>query len=317
MIVRKTLVLNLAALLSCALAAAGCSGGAPVPPAPVVTQQSASSARVIANAKGRDLLYVSTPWGGGINIMTYPQGKAVGHIPNYGGPFGLCSDKRGNVYAMGVESQIIVEYAHGGLDPIATLSDSGQGPEGCSVDPSSDDLAVASGTGDVQVYPDGRGTPANYGSSGVYSFFFCTYDDKGNLFADGETEAGSFVLAELPKGGSALTLINVNATIDPEFAVQWDGKYLAVQASDDSNVGHIDRVRVSGSTGKVVATTKLDDDAQVLPAQFWIQGRAIAEIAGSNGGVSLWRYPAGGAPLRAFTGVGSGGLIGVTVSAGK
>src|SRR6202034_3377504 len=66
--------------------------------------------------------------------------------------------------------------------------------------------------------------------SSSYEFYFCGYDDEGNLFVDGLSAPGTghFALAELPKGGSALKTITPNQYIGWPGGVQWDGKHVAI-----------------------------------------------------------------------------------------
>lgn len=307
----------LTAATAISLAACG-SAQMPAAPnggAPAYLQAGAHAARELPGAKGRPLLYVSSTWGGGIYAMTYPGGKAVGHIPEDGGPYGLCTDRKGDVYAMGIINQVIVEYAHGGIDPIATLTDEEADPEGCAVDPLSGDLAVATGSNEVQIYKHGRGSPAVYGEGGILSFFFCTYDDKGNLFVTGENGQEGFALAELSKGSSTMHPINLDASPPPGYAIQWDGKYLALEAAVASKEATIDRLSISGSSATVVSSTTLSGAAgDEVPAQFWIDAGRVAVIEGENQAVGIWKYPAGGNPLKTLDGVGSGLLIGATVS---
>lgn len=300
-----------AAGIAAAMLLAGCGGAQSA----ALPNAGAFAPNIVPAAKARDLLYVSSTWGGGIYVTSYPDGKPVGHIPYDGGPYGLCSDAKGNVYAMGVLSEIIVEYAHGGIDPIATLNDAPESPEGCAVDPGSGNLAVADGGNEIQIYTHGRGTPTNYSGKGVYSFFFCTYDDKGNLFTTAENYAEQFMLEELPKGSSALQSISVPGSIPTGYAIQWDGKYVALQASTASGQTTIDRLSIAGSSAKIVSSTTLDGTSgDELPAQFWIAGGKLALIEGNNADVGIWKYPAGGEALKTLDGVGSGLLIGVTVS---
>lgn len=58
-------------------------------------------------------------------------------------PMGLCSDVSGKVWIVSDSaSPVIIEYAHGGTTPIATLSDPDGQPEGCAVDPSTEILPL-------------------------------------------------------------------------------------------------------------------------------------------------------------------------------
>ena len=118
----------------------------------------------------------------------------------------MCVDKKGDVWVVNNSSASLVEYKHGGKTPIATLYGISF-PIGCSVDPTTGDLAVANygngsyGGGDVSIFAHAKGTPKVYTDSQIPHFNFCGYDPKGNLYADGTDATQSvFHFAELPKG---------------------------------------------------------------------------------------------------------------------
>lgn len=267
---------------------------------------------VVRAARQRDLLYVSS-LSGSVSFYTYPQGKLVGTLTDSDGEGGLCSDRQGNVYVPSPEYARVTVYAHGGTTPTATLVDD-SGPLECAVDPKSGDLATSSEAGVLEIYPGGGGTPASYSIVGVAALFFCTYDDKGDVFADGEDDAGSFELVELAHGSSTLKIVTVNATVPDETAIAWNGKYLLLQTAETSGNATFAFVKVSGSNGKIVGTTTLTAaENSYGPTQFWIQGRTLIEPEDGNADVGLWNYRAGGSPAKTLQSLGSE-LIGVTVS---
>ncbi len=90
------------------------------------------SSRVLPQAKSRDLLYVSDQLFTDVYVFSYPALGFVGTLTGFSLPEGLCSDERGNVFVTDLLARKIVEYAHGGSEPIETLNDGGY-PEGCSV----------------------------------------------------------------------------------------------------------------------------------------------------------------------------------------
>ena len=110
----------------------------------------------------------------------------------YSGPDGECSDKVGNVFIT-IQGEKIVEYAHGGTKPIATLNDPGYYPNACSVDPTTGDLAVANVSGPTKhrgslaVYKHARGAPKFFVDPDYefQTYYFCGYDPMGNVFVDG------------------------------------------------------------------------------------------------------------------------------------
>jgi hypothetical protein len=275
-------------------------------------QPTGSTGAVPQEAKSGNLLYLAAP-GEGISVLSYPRGKLLQTLDTYDWPEGLCSDRDGNVWVALPLNLSVAEYAHGGSSPIATLADPREEPLGCAVDPRSGNLAVASALGSIQVYSHASGSAQSYKLSGVEMLNFCTYDDKGNLFADGESDSGTFELIELPKGSSSLRQISIAATISGEYAIQWYGKDLAVQASQGSGEAVIDRIRINGSTGSVVGTTTLDIEGNPYGAQFTLFRGMV--ILPEDESVGVWNYPQGGDPIKTFAGLDKQPFLGATVSA--
>jgi hypothetical protein len=300
---------------------AGCGGSQPPVGAPGSVSQTPSSARhgkqgrswMLPEAKRERLVYVANN-NDTITVYSYKSRSWVGTIttPN---EFlqGMCVDGKGNVYATFFTSNKIVEYPHGSVLPIKTLNDPGY-PWDCAIDPATGDLAVTNGgneaTGSVLVYKDAKGTPVEYTDSGsdpIWGFFYCTYDDEGNLFADGVTGGGSQFsagLAELPKGGTALMNISLvhNGPYDLPGGLQWDGKYLTYAVYGDQNIYQL---TVSGGKSSQSGVTYLN---QAQLNQYWIHpqntGRHQAVIGVSsddNPSIEYWDYPAGGDPIATIT----------------
>ncbi len=285
-----------------------------------------------AGTEASDLLYVSNYHQ--LLVFSYPKGKLVGEITVPSGDFaGLCSDNSGDVFVTSIGSRsqsYILEYAHGGREPIATLDDPGW-PNGCAVDPSTGNVAVtnisAGGPpyyhGDVVVYPDGQAPPTQYSDSAIPFFLFCSYDASGNLFADGY-DASASGLAELPNGGGTLTNVTLSENIAPS-SIQWvDANRAFVVANGSGGPrGPIDiyQIRVSGSTGTVSGPTilKTKHDRSSRNYQFWTgDGRIIgpALVRGDVAGLlDFWNYPKGGRPTKSINRPdGAHYLSGVTVS---
>jgi hypothetical protein len=274
-------------------------------------------------AKSEDLLYVSDD-SGFIYVFSYPEGKLVGTLAGAYGPSGLCSDKAGHVFVANTQDANILEYAHGGKNPIATLADPGYYPNGCAVDPTTGNLAVANyastliGPGSVSVYSNGR-PPVTYTDPVFNEYLFCGYDDKGNLYVDG-VNAGTTQteLAKLPSGKTSFTNIRLKQRIGFPGAVQWDGTYVAIE---DATTNIVYRLKVSGSAGAVVGEIRFKGPRSNLLVQFWIQGNAIIVPYGSQSRtvrmIGLWRYPAGGSPTKVLRDPAATELFGATVSLAK
>ena len=324
---------------------ASCTGGGAPPPqgfVPSASVQSGSALHdrggswILPEAKKSDLLYVSDLLAQVVDIYTYGHGyKLVGELTGFFNPEGLCVDKKGNVYVTNDTSEgvyQITEYAHASTSPIRTLNDPDGRANGCSVDPTTGNLAVADFwgpseiIGNVAVYPKASGTPTSYSNPNIYYDYYCGYDDKGNLFVDGETEGSVFGLGELVKGGSTLNFINIDQTIYLPGGVQWDGKYLAV--GDQVAVKHnftstIYQFSIKGSEATTVNTMVLSGSSQV--AQFWIPrihngakrhyGDRLIGPNQDGKDTLFWDYPTGGSPTNTIS--GETDPIGATLSLAK
>jgi len=285
--------------------------------------QSARSRRLAvapldAGTRAKDLLYVSNRYDCAVYVFTYPRGKLVQTLNvcdlGFGPAFGLCSDKGGDVFMTMGAGFSVFKFAHGGSQPVAQLESDSLLPVGCSVDPKSGDLGIASATGNVAVYRNGSGTPAIYSLPGISQYFFCTFDGRGNLFADGELSRDGFALVELLKGGSELHELTVSGNRSPGFALQWDGRHLALGGTQGSNAFTIDRIKFAGSVGRVIGTTTLEMSPNTsVPFQFWIQDHTIVQPENGNADVGFWQYPKGGGQTRSIR-IGGSSLDGVTVS---
>lgn len=270
------------------------------------------------------LLYVATALAG-VKIFSYPKGTLVGTLSGFSLPFGLCSDKEGDVFVVDQGAQKIFEYAHGGTTPIAVLNAYGNYPNGCYVDPSTGNLAVAGGGdfmgGNVAIYHNASGSPTLYTDTHVDAFYWCTYDSSGNLFVNGGP-GPTFWLDELPSGANALITIAVNQQITGGGAVQWDGRYLAIGNPHGRGAGTrgpttIFQVQISGSSGtvkkKIELYTKRTNRNPGYDAQFWIQGNTVISPMTPNKDVGFWDYPTGGKNRKTIK-VAGGGQYGITIS---
>jgi hypothetical protein len=290
---------------------AGCGGSRPPIGAPGAMPQSRAIAQhakrggswMLPEAKRRDLLYVAL--GNGVNVYTYPRGNLLGSL-GVGGVY-PCTDEANNVFIpAGFFGTQVLVYAHGATRPKVTLNDPYPAVD-CSVDPSTEALAVTEGSGGgIVIFPyshkRGWRYAKSYADPDMQSIAFCAYDKNGNLFVDGGS-SGGFMLAELPKGSKTFTTITLDQSISAAGSMQWDGKYLAIAdlGKGSSNPSVIYRFALSGSSGTKVSTTTLN--LSYAHAQFWIQGSTvIGPIAyDSVRAIGFWRFPAGGSPVNSFS----------------
>lgn len=274
------------------------------------------------NLQKRDLLYLSDDGAGNVYVYSLPDAKLQGTLTGLSFPAGECADTAGDVWIVEEGPNDIVEYAHGGATPIATLTDPNNAPEGCSVDPTTGNLAVANGqtlsagAGSVGVYANAQGTPTLYTESQMKFVLFVTYDDEGNLYANGVDSSLAYQLAELRKGSGALTPIAFKQKIVQPTNIQWYHKYLAV-GDGGGVVGTgapvVYHVKIAHSAGKVVGATSLAGTTGVF--QFFIHGNTFIGPNLGNENVMLWKYPAGGTPTKSIGGFND--PFGSVVSNGK
>lgn len=297
------------ALWSCVAAVmlAGC-GGAQTVAAGTVPAADGHSRK--ATSSDSNLLYVSSNNQGPVDVYTYPGGSHLAHFttPDNTVPDAMCSDAFGNVFITAYDNSAaagyIFEYSHGGTTPTTTLSDGSYEPDGCSVDPTTENLAVANnvfdeqGAGNVAIFTDAQGSPTDYTDSAFLSYEDAAYDGSGDLFIYG----GDDKFAELPAGEGTFANISISGLKLPR-AIQWDGKYLAILCGKVSTKSHqtVSRVQVSGSEGTVVGSTRFKGLLHKPGAAFWIQGNEVAVRAGETKAkgteVGIFDYPAGGKPV--------------------
>ncbi|MGB8908864.1 MAG: hypothetical protein WCC84_08960 [Candidatus Cybelea sp.] len=220
---------------------------------------------------------------------------------------GECTDANGDVFIVNLTGGVS-EFAHGSRKRLRVFQTPTADPVGCAVDPMTGDLAVASlgfgSRGTVAIYKNARSKPTIYRNSGFHEYFYCGYDDEGNLFVDGLASDGSgnFVFAELPKDGTLLKTVTLNQYIGWPGQVEWDGKYMAV---GDEITPAIYRFAIRGSHGTRAGTISLGGHAQMVEP-FWIQDQTVivpnaysrghgTQLKGHSD-ILFFNYPGGGEP---------------------
>ena len=301
-----------------AIAFLAACASAHAPPAPIVPDAARS-----LSGSATDYLYVSDWMDGKIDVFTYPGGTLAATIPDSQYPLGLCSDANGDVWVTNFNAGYdqIVEYAHGGTTPIATLNDPNAEPRGCAVDPTTGDLAVVNGEpGNVVVYPPGSETPTYYNPHIEYPFA-CTYDGGGNMYVDGYHlhDGNRFGLTELLKGSVVFDRVQIKAELGLPGDLQWDGNDLAI--GDYASPGVIYRLHVYAQKkrSRLDATIVLTGPVRQPPdgVQFWLLDGVLIMPFGNQKRVNkigMWSYPAGGASTGLLDRFKAGQLYGVTVS---
>ncbi|MGC1382078.1 MAG: hypothetical protein WA814_13775 [Candidatus Baltobacteraceae bacterium] len=234
------------------------------------------------------------------DVLVYRDNKLVGTLTGFEGPDGACNDAAGDVWITNNLGESAVEYAHGGTNPIATMSDPNAYPIGCSVDPTTGDLAVAniytksSSQGSIAIFAQAKAPPKYYFDPDMYYVYFCGYDNQGNLYVDGRNARGNFQFAELSKGSLGLTNISLSAPINFPGNVRWDGRHVAV--GDQEYEGNGSAIyRTTGAGGQVVGHTVFGEAQDVVG--FVIRGRSVIAPDANLNDIGLYIYPAGGAPV--------------------
>jgi hypothetical protein len=304
----KTLDFGRRGLGICVAAAmlAGCGGSQPaIGGAPGVIPQKANELPPDRGATRSTLLYVSDSGAGTVTFYSYPELKTQGTLTGLQGPLGLCIDpSTQDVWVVDANARELFEFEHGGTTPIRELPIKAYYPElvSCAVNPKNGDLAVVidlfgSDPGALMIFKDGSGTQTDYQSSKIFYYDFVTYDKNGNAFIDGYGDR--FQLAELPYGATRFRDVTPkDLGLQNRGGVQSVGSQLALGKETGGLIYQI-------ADGKVTGKTHLGNACHV--SQFFIDSdRVIAPNACKHGGrVSIYDYPAGGAPLKAIDGVKS------------
>lgn len=263
------------------------------------------------------LLYVSDTNGDAVRMYSFPRLTLEGSA-QVGDPEDLCVDDRTkNVWVVSTVYSKVVEFAHGGTTPIATLLDGYQYPDACAVDPVTGDLAVAnfnnggSDPGSVSIYKKSRGKARLFTDRNIYFVSFLAYDGKGDLFVDGSNQTLSrFRLAELPRGATKLEDLSLTGTrIKAPAGVVYRHGVLAIGDQKRSAI-------FQTSNGRVVGRTSLQKACRM--AQFLVVDKQaiVANTCGSiqnpTGDLLIYNYPRGGSPVSEITGLGV--AFGVAIS---
>lgn len=253
------------------------------------------------------LLYITDYYAD--EVQVYRDDAPVGTLTGFEGPDGICNDQAGDVWITNNLGASVVEYAHGATAPTAKLRDPNVYPLGCSVDPTTGNLAVANiyatnGThGSVAIYAAAKGSPTYYSDSEMYYIYFCGYDGSGNLFVDGRSTSGGFQFAELPKGSSTFTDIALSGgTIYFPGNVFWDGTYVAVGDQQYQNEKTSVVYRTTGAGGQIVGAVQMLGAEDVVGFAIFSQTRSLIAPDVALNNVGLFKYPRGGQPTNKISG---------------
>ena len=267
----------------------------------------------VDNAQNRHL-FVTDPGTSEIYIYDVPSLKLVAILQGYASPQGACSDDSGDVWVTDNHTDDIYKLTYTGKS-VGKLTDSTGNPAACAWDPKTGNLAVAnyidagSKTGEILVYHDATGAPNAYTNAKQYYYGYAGYDDAGNLYFDGSTATGKFVLSELPYGKVTPETIKVSgANIYDAGMVQWDAasKQLDVGDQDclNATTSCIYQFKITGSTATAKRVTDLKtstgsevcDVAQAVSSGGELYGSDDDYCGYAKTASYGWRFPAGGSP---------------------
>jgi hypothetical protein len=280
--------------------------------------------------KAKGFLYISNEndtGSGAVDVYGYnPKAMTltpVGGADGFELPAGLCSDARGDVYVVDELAQTVTKFAFGTLKVIETLNEDVGLPVGCSVDPTSGNLAVTifggnnGSNGGVLIYTHASGTPAQH--NGAINDWGSGYDPHGNLWVEGDNATGDGYVMELPKGGSFLRTATFDQVLYLPGAPQWDGKYLDI--SDQKYQGGIQaalyQTRISVGTLTTVKTvlpksgcylgTSFESWASIAASPDDLPKTQATQIAAGddvcNYQFDVWAYPDAGQDAAQFNGI--------------
>ena len=296
------------------LALCACSGNAgPAPPAPAIRRTPHLSSPVLEAAAKVPLLFVSDAATAEVYIYQLSTLKVLNTVTGLVQPQGECSDDKGDVWVTDAGANATYELSHAGrLENTLTGMPY---PVGCAWDSRSGNVAVMGlFGGGLAVYPKGKGSPRSYENKKQYYYDFGGYDPNGNLFFDGRSASGTFMLSELPKGAkSAYTITVRGGTIYFPGMVQWDSSNSVLVVGDQScgslYTSCLYTVKVAGKTGTIESTINLQNASGGQVCDL-IQGVIYnGQLAGSDNDICgsapsttyVWPYPAGGGPAESNT----------------
>ena len=79
------------------------------------------AAYMAPDAKKKGALMYAGDWAtNDVFVYDYPSGKQVGMLTGFDAPYGMCVDKKGDIYISNFYNGTVVEYAHGGTSPLKT-----------------------------------------------------------------------------------------------------------------------------------------------------------------------------------------------------
>lgn len=272
----------------------------------------------------------------GVAVYDYSNGKLVGTLTGFDGPYGGCVDAKGDVYITNFDGGNVVEYAHGGTK-VLNAYDSGGTPIGCAVDSKGDVAVTSFDPGEAVVFAGGDPSEGT-----TYSDADCTYiwqmgyDHSGNLIGVGESSSGGRAYCALLSGAKSMSTLSFSGTIDFAGGTMWDGKHIALgdqEAGGTFETGIYPSTLKGSSLSPVGSEVTLTDTCYNgytdIASPFIVgkkntpvndrQGKVVvgtnlwcADGGAGNPGIEFWHYPQGGKPFKALS-QASGTVLAVSI----
>jgi hypothetical protein len=259
-----------------------------------------------------------------VQVFSYPVGAYMGELSappeGFSEPQGMCSDKNGNVFVANTENSKVDEYAGNGTF-MQALSDPGEYPSGCAVDPSSGTLAVSNiistsdNAGGISLYKNASGKPQQLTDPNMFEVFFIAYyGSTGKLYYSGFNNSFFPEISSYVKGNFKPFILE-GYTLGFAGAVAWayKTKSLLIGDQDAPNGPAFLQVRANG---KVIGTTRLSCSSGYCDVvQVTVNGKYLIAPDSESLDAGVFPYPAGGDALVTVTGFGQ--PIGSAVSSVK
>lgn len=262
-----------------------------------------------SDTKNKDLIYVTNVTS--VLIYSFPNGKYLGELKAFKNASGACSDAKGNVFFTDVTTGDIYKYPHGARKPSATYKTHiGLDPFGCAFDSTTGNLA-ATGSGDeTDIFEPGKSKPLVLKDPKMSFNNLCSYDNRGNLYVGGTSNASEPIVEKLSAGRRTFETLALDASVDTSGPIRWDdGRLLMISYGNANHKIAIPRLiqfAVHGLQTVKTGTVKLNKPAYGIDSFAIASGRMVAsnwEGRKQNFAKTLlvFDYPAGGDPTAIIT----------------
>jgi hypothetical protein len=275
-------------------------------------------------------LFVSEPDNGFVAVYDVPSMNLVTILQTFNRPQGECADNDGDVWVVDAGDKKIDELDYAGK-MVAQLQDKSGTPYSCAWDATTGDLAVTNSpakddTGAVLVYRHGAGSPMFIRNLDLNSYDFAGYNLAGDLYFDGATAGGKFVLSEVQAHKRyARTIAVYGVKIYSPGFVQWNSQSRVLDVGDQncerSKTTCIYEMRTVGGIARAVYETSLQTYrgskvCDVIQAALYrgdVYGSDDEHCGYAQNATYRWRYPRGGHPEQ-YTGKTSASRFGAAVA---